>query len=232
MEAAIKERERLENIRRAEDEEALRREIEDEEEATDAAGKNQRQRLERAAKVKFEDTEHAHQRKLQAMSDAANAKKKQAITPRAPRSLSRKRKQRVARPAKRSQVDIENLDLSDADENPSDEDEVFGDSAPLTLGRLVTLMSETMASAMEKVERRGRRSIPINSVDTQNVYGITPASSAGRLALRAMSNPEMADRLGVAPAPNLYIEGDPTSLDVQKIQKHMKSGSPRGQRRC
>ena len=31
----------------------------------------------------------------------------------------------------------------------------------------------------------------------------------------------------MAPAPNLYIEGDFTSLDVQKIQKHMKSGSQR-----
>ena len=43
LEAAIKERERLENIRRAEDEAALRREIEDEKGATDASIKNQRQ---------------------------------------------------------------------------------------------------------------------------------------------------------------------------------------------
>ena len=80
---------------------------------------------------------------------------------------------------------------------------------------------------MEKVEKRGRRSIPINSADPQNMNGAPTAPNTGRLALRAMSNPEMADRLGVAPAPNLYIEGDPTSLDVQKIQKHMKSGSQR-----
>ena len=35
----------------------------------------------------------------------------------------------------------------------------------------------------------------------------------------------MADRLGVAPPPNLFLEDDRTSLDVQKLTKHMKSGS-------
>ena len=78
-------------------------------------------------------------------------------------------------------------------------------------------MSNTMASAMEKVERRGRRSIPINSADPQNMNGVPSAPNTGRLALRAMSNPEMADRLGVAPTPNLYIEGDSTSLDLSLI---------------
>ena len=37
----------------------------------------------------------------------------------------------------------------------------------------------------------------------------------------------MADRLGVAPPPNLVLEGDRTSIAVQKLQKHMKSGSLR-----
>ena len=58
--AAIKEQERLENVRRAEDVATLRREIEeeeDEEDETDAAIENQRLRLEKAVSVRFVDTE-------------------------------------------------------------------------------------------------------------------------------------------------------------------------------
>ena len=106
----------------------LCREIEEEEDETAAAIETQRLRLEKAASVRFVDTECAHQRKLKAISDTARAKKKQPLPPRAPRGISRKQKQRVARPVRRSPVDIENPDLSDADENPSDNDEVFNDS--------------------------------------------------------------------------------------------------------
>ena len=56
MAATIKEQERLENIRRAEDEATLRREIEeeeDEEDVTNAAIENQRRRLEKAASVRL-----------------------------------------------------------------------------------------------------------------------------------------------------------------------------------
>ena len=159
MAAAIKEQERLENIRRAEDKATLRREIEeeeDEEDVTDAAIENQRRRLEKAASVRFVDTDCAHQRKLKAISDAAKAKKKQPLPPRAPRGTPRRQTQRIARPTSRSQVDIENFNLLAADEEPSDDEEVFSDSAPLSQRDLVRLMSETMASAIDKAEKRGQ----------------------------------------------------------------------------
>jgi hypothetical protein len=159
------------------------------------------------------------------MRNAAKARKKQPPPPRAPRDPSRKQRLKKARPSRRSNIDIQGLSLSDVEEDRSDDDEVFDDAAPLTQRGMIKLMSETMAMAMEKADKRNRRSIPVNAAGPYNMNGVPDAPNTGRLALRAVSNPEMADRLGVAPAPNLVIEGDPTSLDVQKIQKHMKSGS-------
>ena len=45
--------------------------------------------------------------------------------------------------------------------------------------------------------------------------------------MRAVANKEMCDRLGLAPPPNMVVEGDPTNIDYQKVSKYMKSGSKR-----
>ena len=111
--------------------------------------------------------EGAHQKKLEDMRKAAKAKKKQPPPPlRVPRGPSRRQKQRLSRPSRRSQIDIEGLVLSDVDENASaDEDEIFDGEAILTQRDIIKLMSDSMAKAMEKVDKRSRRSIPINSAD-------------------------------------------------------------------
>ena len=47
------------------------------------------------------------------------------------------------------------------------------------------------------------------------------------MTLQSVPNAPMAARLGLAPTPNLVIEGDPSNLDPKKIHKHMQSGSKR-----
>ena len=47
------------------------------------------------------------------------------------------------------------------------------------------------------------------------------------MALRAVANKEMCDRLGLAPPPNMVVEGNPANIDYQKVSKYRKSDSKR-----
>ena len=76
------------------------------------------------------------------------------------------------------------------------------------------------AKALDKRDRA--KSVPLNAADPNNINSVPHgAPNTGRLALCAVPNTQMADRLGVAPPPMMVLEGDPTSIDVQKISKHM-----------
>merc|ERR1712237_95102 len=95
---------------------------------------------------------------------------------------------------------------------------------------MMEFFSNSLARAMDKRDDANRRSVPVSSAGPGNINGVPDgAPDTGRLALRSVPNTFMADRLGVAPPPNLVIEGNRTCLEVQKLQKHMKSGSKRTQ---
>ena len=118
--------------------------------------------------------------------------------------------------------------VDDVEELVAEEaDDVF-EEVPLTKKNLVDYMSVSMVKALEAMEARKSRSIPLGAADPNNFNGVPDgAPKTGKLALTAVPNRVMADRFGLAPAPNLSIEGDLTSLDTQKLHKHMMSGANR-----
>ena len=59
------------------------------------------------------------------------------------------------------------------------------------------------------------------------INAVPNAPNTGRMALRSVPNKQMADRFGLAPMPNMVVEGDPSQLDYQKVSKYMKSGAKR-----
>ena len=69
-------------------------------------------------------------------------------------------------------------------------------------------MADSMAMAMDKRDRANRHSMPVSAADPNNINAVPDgAPNTGRLALRSVPNTKMADRLGVAPPPNLVLEG-------------------------
>ena len=68
----------------------------------------------------------------------------------------------------------------------------------------------------------------LGAANLDNFNGVPDgAPNTGKLALKTVPNQLMAERLGLAPSPNLSIEGDLTSLDTKKLHKHMMSGASR-----
>lgn len=81
---------------------------------------------------------------------------------------------------------------------------------------------------MDERDRISAKKIPINNADINNVNAIPAgAPSSGKLSVCPVPNKSMADRLNLAPQPNLRICGDSTDIDIQKVRKHMKSGAKR-----
>ena len=109
-------------------------------------------------------------------------------------------------------------------------DEVFESSntGSLPIKNLVDYMSQSLITALDHRDRSKSCSVPLGSADVHNPNAVPAHPNTGRIALRAVVNKEMCDRLGLAPAPNMVVEGDPTNIDYTKVSKHMKSGSKRG----
>ena len=85
-----------------------------------------------------------------------------------------------------------------------------------------------VCQVMDERDRRSAKRIPINNADINNVNAIPAgAPSSGKLSVCPVPNKSMADRLNLAPQPNLRICGDSTDIDIQKVRKHMKSGAKR-----
>ena len=107
--------------------------------------------------------------------------------------------------------------------------EVFevSDSSKLPIKNLVDYMTQSMINVMDHRDRSKSCSVPLGAADVHNVNAVPAHPNTGRMALRAVANKEMCDRLGLAPPPNMVVEGDPTNLDYQKVSKYMKSGSRR-----
>ena len=190
----------------------------EEEVKVDATIPNKTQQQEDAARQMFTAAETAHKRKLQAMRDAATAKKKPAVPLRVRRGFTKPKKK--SKPSRRTHVDIQDVDLSDVLESEGEDEVVDEDDAqpnvdaPLFHRGMAKLMSDSIAMAFEKMEKRHHRTIPVNTADPNSMSGVPNAPNTGRLSLKGVGNPEMADMLRVAPAPNLVIEGDKTQLDV------------------
>ena len=109
-----------------------------------------------------------------------------------------------------------------------DVEDVFEEEEPLTKKNLVECMSISVVKAIEAMEASKKRSMSLGAADPSNFNGVPDgAPNTGKLALKSVSNRFMADRFGLAPTPNLSIEGDLTSLDTQKLHKHMTSGANR-----
>ena len=102
------------------------------------------------------------------------------------------------------------------------------DSGSIPIKSLVDYMTQSMITAMDHRDRSKSCSLPIGAADVNNPNAVPAHPNTGRMALRAVANKEMCDRLGIAPVPNMVVEGDPTNIDYQKIGKYMKSGSKRG----
>ena len=194
----------------------------------------QTKRQEEAAAAKHEAKEREHQQKLQAARDA-KAKKQQkrkspkrtaTITVNVPRGPVKSALRPPAKKPTRRSVRIDEVTIPD--KQSDEQDDVF--QGPMSPRSMMEFMSNSLARALDKRDNTNRRSLPIGSAGPNNINGVPDgAPDTGRLALRSVPNTLLADRLGVAPAPNLVIEGNRTVLDVQKLQKHMKSGSKRTQ---
>ena len=89
-------------------------------------------------------------------------------------------------------------------------------------------MSHSLITALDHRDRSKSCSVPLGAADVHNPNAVPAHPNTGRIALRAVVNKQMCDRLGLAPAPNMVVEGDPTNIDYTKVSKHMKSGSKRG----
>ena len=117
------------------------------------------------------------------------------------------------------------------DEFTIEDDEVVDDDpfervpdAPLTAKNLVKMVD----LLMDAREKRSHRSLSLGDADMRGIGSVPHnAPNTGKLAMRAVQNRAMADRLGLAPMPNLSIEGDPTDLDCTKLKKYMTSGANR-----
>ena len=91
-----------------------------------------------------------------------------------------------------------------------DAKDIFDEEA-LTKKNLVDFMSISMVKALEAMEASKRRSMPLGAADPNSFNGVPDgAPNTGKLALKAVSNRFMAERFGLAPTPNLSIEGDLT----------------------
>ena len=102
------------------------------------------------------------------------------------------------------------------------------DDGPIPIKNLVDYMSQSLITALDHRERSKSLSVPIGTADVNNPNAVPAHPNTGRIALRAVPNKMLCDRLGLAPAPNMVVEGDRTNVDYQKVQKYMKSGSKRG----
>ena len=102
------------------------------------------------------------------------------------------------------------------------------DDGPITKKSLVDCMSVSVVKAIEAMEAKKGRTMSLGAVDLDSFNGVPDgAPNTGKLALKTVPNRFMAERLGLAPPPNLSIEGDLTSLDTKKLHKHMMSGANR-----
>ena len=105
--------------------------------------------------------------------------------------------------------------------------EVF-DEGPVTKKSLVDVVSVSVVKAIEAMDAKKGRTMSLGAADPGNFNGVPDgAPNTGKLVLKTVPNRSMAERLGLAPPPNLAIEGDMTSLDTQKLHKHMMSGANR-----
>ena len=166
--AEIEEQEGLAAARRLQDLEDPRKELLEDDEI-DAAVERQRQQLSYAAKERFVVAEGAHLRRLQELRDAASAGKGQPPSPGASGGPSRVQRQGLPTPPGTPPVNLQEHDLHEGGENPASQDEALDNEAPLSQLGMLKLMTDSMVSALEKVEKRNGR-IPlftlVNSVPT------------------------------------------------------------------
>ena len=189
--------------------------------------KEQRAAMKAAANKQFQIDEAAHSRAVEA-EKAKNARVPPARRNSEP-SVTSKRKRSTSR-----HVGFV-PDAMYADSTPesspeklSSDDEDDAAAGPFTTRGLVKYMSQSFAKALDQHERKSARRVSIHDADINCVNGVPHgAPSSGKMALKPVPNTTMAARLGLAPSPNLHIEGDPSNLDFKKIHKHMQSGSKR-----
>ena len=218
------ERRRLELLELEGDSEASSEDELDVDEAI--AEQTKKQELEALAKHKAKELAHAE--KLQALKDAKAAKKAKSkkktpapVTVRIPRGPIQPTKKPAKKapskkPGKKSPgitFNVDEVQINESDDEDAEDDVFSGSISPRSM---VKYMADSMAKALDRRDRVNGRSININTADPGNINSVPGgAPNTGRLALRSVPNTQMADRFGVAPPPNMMIEGDPTSLEFR-----------------
>ena len=199
--------------------------------------KEQEKSMQAAANKRFREEEAAHKRALELEKAKAATAPPRRNSDRPTRSLlnpsldSAKRKRSSSARQVGFVQDAIYPDSTPDNSSPeklssSDDDDDAG--GPFTTRGLVKYMSQSFAKALEQHDRKTARRVSIQNADINTINGVPHgAPSSGKLSLQTVPNTSMAARLGLAPAPNLEIIGDPTDLDYKKIHKHMQSGSKR-----
>ena len=190
--------------------------------------REQREAMQAAANKRHKAQELAHKRALEAeKSKPARPTSSHRSTETSSATSKRKRS------SSRHVGFVKDNCYPDSTPDQSSDDEVFDaesdeDPGPFTTKALVKYMSQSFAKALDRQERMSSRRVSIQDADINNASGVPEgAPSSGKMVLQPVANSAMAARLGLAPTPNLVIDGDPSNLDPKKIHKHMQSGSKR-----
>ena len=160
--AEIERQERLADARRLQDLEDLRKELSENDEI-EAAAERQRQQLTHAAKERFVVAESAHLRRLQELRDAASAR--QSPPSGASGGPSRVLRRGPLTPPGPHPVNPRELDLHEGGKILPSQDEALDNGAPLSQLVMFKLMTDSMVSALQKVEKRNGRTLlpgPVN----------------------------------------------------------------------
>ena len=221
----------------AKDQERIRKEMErkekedDERREKELAAKRSKQPSQASIKAAIKDkrTEATKLYLQRKKAKEAQHKKDLAALDQPPRRVPvNARSKQPSRPRMSEPLDEFTLDLTDGEDEPDDDDDVIdAPDTPLTAKNMMKLLDRYMNARDEK-QKKNQRSMSLGSADLRGIDAIpVGAPNTGKMALRAVENKSMADRLGLAPMPNLAIEGDPTDLDLTKIKKYMQSGANR-----
>ena len=109
--------------------------------------------------------EAAHLRRLQELRVAASARKRQSPLLGASGGPSCVQKRGPSNPPRRPQIESQEQDLPEGGGNFAGRGEVPDNGAPLSQLGMFKLMADSMAMAIEKVEKRCKRPSPLSSVD-------------------------------------------------------------------
>ena len=223
--AAIEEKNKEEKKRREAEMARARKPVETPQQILARRIKEQRAALKAAANKQFQKDEAAHKRDLEA---------EKARSSRAPPARRNSEPSKRKRSPSRHVGFVHDTVFPDSTPDNSSPEKLSSDSedddaaGPFTTRGLVRYMSQSFAKALDRHDRKSARRISIHDADINCVNGVPHgAPSSGKMALQTVPNIGMAARLGLAPTPNLVMDGDLSTIDPKKIHKHMQSGSKR-----